>query len=202
MVTDRSTKDIKCILPWDPVWLQLDPELTRKSQNRSWCYNRVFASNKDTEVLTFNQGRVCVLKEFSNSKNNCEQEMECSPYLLVDIIIPAEVSSPPWKNMNMNVLKTQNKTMVIIKLLTFFSGLSALFSTHTSNHAWAPTALFSEENTLTCSITVSQLFTEYKRWKTQKAALLYYMSFRVKTSRAWKFRGSVELFIVVSQRLI
>lgn len=89
--------------------------------------------------------------------------MECSPYLLVDIIIPAEVSSPPWKNMNMNVLKTQNKIMVIIKLLTFFSGLSALFSTHTSNHTWAPTALFSEENTLTCSITVSQLFTEYKR---------------------------------------
>lgn len=110
------------------------------------------------------------LRWFTNSKANSEEEMECNSYLLVDIIIPAEVSSPPWKHMDMNMLEMWNKIMVIIKFMTFFSELSALFSTHTSNCAQAPTALFSEENTLTCSITASQLFGEYKRWKTWESS--------------------------------
>ena len=153
------------------------PELTRKSQCRAWCFHRLFATNKDAEtpLTTSILGKARSLSSFSNSKSNSEQEKDCSPYLLIDIVIPAEVSGPPWKDMHMNMLKMWNKIMVIIKLMSFFSGLSALFSTHISNRARASTALFSEENTSTCSITVSQLFGEYKRWKTweRSSAALY-----------------------------
>lgn len=45
------------------------------------------------------------LRQFTNSKTNSEEEMECNSYLLIDIIIPAEVSSPPWQHMDMNMLK-------------------------------------------------------------------------------------------------
>lgn len=56
--------------------------------------------------------------------------MECSPYLLVDIIIPAEVSSPPWKDVDMNMLKTWNKIMVIIKPMIFFWIISIILHTY------------------------------------------------------------------------
>ncbi|RMB98955.1 hypothetical protein DUI87_24500 [Hirundo rustica rustica] len=46
------------------------------------------------------------LRQFTNSKTNSEEEMEYNSYLLVDVIIPAEVSSPPWQHMDMNMLKT------------------------------------------------------------------------------------------------
>lgn len=46
------------------------------------------------------------LKQFTNSKINFEEEMKCNSYLLVDVIIPAEVSSPPWQHMDMDMLKT------------------------------------------------------------------------------------------------
>lgn len=72
---------------------------------------------------------------FSNSENNSEQEMACSPYLLVDIVIPAEVSCPPRKDVDMDMLEIREQVTVITKIMPFFSGLSAFFSTHTSNHA-------------------------------------------------------------------
>lgn len=64
--------------------------------------------------------------------------MECSPYLLIDIVIPAEVSCPPRKDMDVDMLEIREQVTVITKIMPFFSGLSAaLFSTHTSNHAQA-----------------------------------------------------------------
>lgn len=57
----------------------------------------------------------------SNCENHSEQVIENSPYLLVDIIIPAEVSWPPWKDMDMNMLEMWNQIMVIAKVMTFLS---------------------------------------------------------------------------------
>jgi len=69
----------------------------------------------------------------SKCENHSERVIESSPYLLVYIVIPAEVSWPPWKDMDVNVLEMRNQTMVIAKIMTFFSRLPALSSTCTSN---------------------------------------------------------------------
>lgn len=46
------------------------------------------------------------LRQFTNSKTSSEEEIKYNSYLLIDIIIPAEVSSPPWQHVDMNMLKT------------------------------------------------------------------------------------------------
>lgn len=158
-MTDWSTKSVNCILPQ-----------RGSSQGNPNIDLGAVTGSLQAIKMHGPMGGPGPLKQFNNSKTNFEEEMECNSYLLVDVIIPAEVSSPPWQHMDMNMLKMWNKIMVIIKFMTLFSELSALFSTHTSNRAQAPTALYSEENTLTCSITVSQLFGEYKRWKTWESS--------------------------------
>lgn len=44
VVTNWSTKSVDCILHWDPVWPQLDQQLTRKSQYRALCLSQAFCS--------------------------------------------------------------------------------------------------------------------------------------------------------------
>lgn len=98
--------------------------------------HRLSATNKDAGSLLNNssKSKACISDVWaSNCENHFKQVIENSPYLLVDIIVPAEVSWPPWKDMDMNMLEVWKQIMVIAKIVTFFSRLSALSSTRTSN---------------------------------------------------------------------